>query len=184
MSSLEGFKAYKLYHALKLHFTTDYDYFKYNGKTRSSNPATYNKEKYKWLFVKIERRFDSDHNKIKQYFVSCFLMNSKVWITDILNQEYLDEHEQRMNRIRNLKKTYNKFNSKFKGPVELKKYVEVIDGEYPQMVYDLVSGDISYELFLCYDKKFKLTKYYQNLLNDKFVFPKIAETLDRYKNFL
>ena len=34
---MTAFESYKMYVALKLHFTTDsYDYFKFNGKTRVS----------------------------------------------------------------------------------------------------------------------------------------------------
>lgn len=30
------FECFNLYHALKLHFTSDYDFIKYNGKTNVS----------------------------------------------------------------------------------------------------------------------------------------------------
>ena len=33
---MEAYDAYKIYHALKLHFTSDYDYNKYNGKANVS----------------------------------------------------------------------------------------------------------------------------------------------------
>ena len=35
----EGFKAYKLYLAVKNHFTTSYDYFKYNGKVNAKEDS-------------------------------------------------------------------------------------------------------------------------------------------------
>ena len=31
---MEAYEAYKIYHALKLHFNSDYDYTKYNGKAK------------------------------------------------------------------------------------------------------------------------------------------------------
>ena len=33
---MEAYEAYKIYHALKLHFNSDYDYTKYNGKIHIS----------------------------------------------------------------------------------------------------------------------------------------------------
>ena len=33
---MEAYDAYKIYHALKLHFTSNYDYTKYNGKANAS----------------------------------------------------------------------------------------------------------------------------------------------------
>ena len=31
---MEAYDAYKIYHALKLHFNSEYDYNKYNGKAK------------------------------------------------------------------------------------------------------------------------------------------------------
>ena len=31
---MEAYDAYRIYHALKLHFTTNYDYSKYSGKAK------------------------------------------------------------------------------------------------------------------------------------------------------
>ena len=44
---MNEFDACQLYMALKLHFTTKYDYFKYNGKTKFT-VAQFNKRKDKY----------------------------------------------------------------------------------------------------------------------------------------
>ena len=36
---MNEFEAYKHYLALKLHFSSDYDYFKYNGKTNATQQS-------------------------------------------------------------------------------------------------------------------------------------------------
>jgi len=42
---MTAFESYRVYSALKLHFTTDsYDYFKYNGKTKVT-PENFEKRK-------------------------------------------------------------------------------------------------------------------------------------------
>ena len=48
----EGFDAYKTYLALKRHFTSDYDYFKYNGKVRAG-VESFLKRNDKFFFRKL-----------------------------------------------------------------------------------------------------------------------------------
>ena len=48
---MEAYDAYKIYHALKLHFNSEYDYNKYNGKAKVTVDS-YLKEKDKPFFAK------------------------------------------------------------------------------------------------------------------------------------
>ena len=49
---MNEFEAYQKYIALKLHFTSDYDYFKYNGKTNVTLNS-FNERKDKFHFKKL-----------------------------------------------------------------------------------------------------------------------------------
>ena len=183
MSSSEGYVAYCEYTALKLHFTTDsYDYFKYHGKTRA-NPNSFNKDKYKWVYVKLERLCENNKQKIRDYLVSCFLHNQKAWITNVFDVEYTDAHRQRMSIVDKLSKEFTKHKQQF-SKFALREYVVSIDGEYSQLVYDLMSGDISYELYVMYDSKYNLTPYYLDCLDDDFAYPSKIKTIEKYKGFL
>ena len=52
---MSPFEAYKLYTAIKNHFTTEsYDYFKYNGKVRASE-HTFETRKDKYMFYKLSK---------------------------------------------------------------------------------------------------------------------------------
>lgn len=53
---MNGFETYKMYVALKNHFTSaTYDYFRYSGKTRASL-KTYDTRKDKYFFEKLGRK--------------------------------------------------------------------------------------------------------------------------------
>lgn len=54
-----GFKPYEMHTALNLHFggRADYDYFKYNGKTRVKEES-FQKSKFKWQFIGLEKKYD------------------------------------------------------------------------------------------------------------------------------
>ena len=65
---MTAFESYKMYVALKLHFTTDsYDYFKFNGKTRVTE-TNFEKRKDRYFFKKLTNRKKDD--EILPYFVS------------------------------------------------------------------------------------------------------------------
>jgi hypothetical protein len=57
-STQDAFAIYMYYLALKRHFTTDYDFFKYNGKVKSSQQAFENR-KDKFFFYKLSKRKDA-----------------------------------------------------------------------------------------------------------------------------
>jgi hypothetical protein len=79
---MTGYEVYKMYLALKLHFTKDdYDYFKFNGKTRASEES-FNKRNDSYFFKKLASKYD--HDRIQDYFVSNFISDTKGYIKDII----------------------------------------------------------------------------------------------------
>lgn len=68
---MDGFKAYKYFMAIKLHFTTEkYDVFEMNGRVSGSR-AAFEKRNDRFLFEKLANKFSSD-SKLIQYFVANF----------------------------------------------------------------------------------------------------------------
>ena len=55
----EGFDAYKVYLALKQHFTSNYDYFKYNGKVRAGEES-FLKRNDRFFFRKLSKKYDKE----------------------------------------------------------------------------------------------------------------------------
>ena len=77
----EGFNAYKTYLAVKNHFTTSYDYFKYNGKV-SAKTDSFLKRRDKFFFNKLERKYTPD--QIRELFVSNFADGEDFWVGNVL----------------------------------------------------------------------------------------------------
>lgn len=68
---MDGFKAYKYYMAIKLHFTKDnFDVFKNRGSVKGTREA-FNARNDRYLFEKLARRFPVDRELI-QFFVANF----------------------------------------------------------------------------------------------------------------
>ena len=68
---MEGMKAYGRYQALKLHFTTDYDFVKYQGKIRTISEEAFLKRKDQYFFRKIERKYNDE--ELTEFFVANFI---------------------------------------------------------------------------------------------------------------
>jgi len=93
---MNGFKAYRYYVALKLHFTTDkFNVFENKGHVKGSY-ETFNARNDKHLFDKLARRFDSDQDLI-QFMVSNFVYGNP---NMIYNQEEAEQHYTEWKRIK------------------------------------------------------------------------------------
>lgn len=77
---MDTFQAYKDFNAIRLHFTSKYDYFKYHGKTR----VTWNSfEKFsgKKTLHNILRKHQSD---FIEYVATCFAYDKDIsWVGDL-----------------------------------------------------------------------------------------------------
>lgn len=79
------YEVYTTYLAMKKHFTdAKYDFFRYNGKTRSS-VSSFNKRRDKYFFERMSRKLSDD--EVKMYFIANFVATdnpSAVWVGEIM----------------------------------------------------------------------------------------------------
>ena len=81
---IHGFDVYRMYLAMKLHFTNPhFDYFASNGKTRAKE-ETYQQRNDFWFFETLARKHTKD--EIQEMLLASFILSDdtkKVWIGDI-----------------------------------------------------------------------------------------------------
>ena len=78
---MDGFKAYRYYLAIKLHFTTDkFDVFQNRGNVKGTREA-FNARNDRYIFEKLANKFDQDKDII-QFFVSNFAYGNGAAIYD------------------------------------------------------------------------------------------------------
>ena len=81
---MTGFEVYKMYLALKLHFTSDtYDYFQYGGTAKASQKS-FDNRKDKFFFVKLSRKFKS--LELRDFFVSNLIAEDKVYPATLVRE--------------------------------------------------------------------------------------------------
>lgn len=84
---MDGFKAYKYFMAIKLHFTSErYDVFESNGRVSGSR-AAFERRNDRGLFEKLAKKFDKDQDLI-QFLVANFAYGHKNVVYSNDSDEY------------------------------------------------------------------------------------------------
>ena len=84
MRIMHGFQVYKMYLAMKLHFTQPkYDFFECNGQGRAKE-KTYQERNDFWFFETMAKKLSD--NEVQDFLLASFVQSddpTKVWIGDI-----------------------------------------------------------------------------------------------------
>jgi len=90
---MDGYQAYQIYNALKLHFTSNYDAVKYNFRT-SAKRDSFERRRDRYFFEKLSRRFDKE--KLIQFCTANLIHDPTVWVgsmTDAIHNDYIGRHD-------------------------------------------------------------------------------------------
>ena len=104
-----GFEAYKIYSALKLHYTQEnFDAYKYNFKTRVK-PESFERLRFRYTFEKIASRCKTRENLI-DFYTSNFITGCN-WVMDMNEKNLNDMKSRRESFSYNFKTDINKLSS-------------------------------------------------------------------------
>lgn len=176
---MNGFQAYKMYVALKNHFSSNtYDYFKYGGKTRASL-NNYESRKDKYFFEKLARKRDVESfilaNVVEQ--------GATVWVGDLANEQQAEEY------YRAWQKRQQSFTYMFKQDLSnlLMPYdanFVVADGQHPPLLKQYIRREVSIETLCVLNSLSNFTKYWSRKIEDKVIWPEIAKKIKKYTPFI
>jgi len=82
---------------MKAHFTTDYDYYKFKGKTKIKAQSFFNR-KDRIYFVKLARKLKTKQ-EVEEYFIANFSVLRDKWIGDFSEDIYLKWKERKDNIV-------------------------------------------------------------------------------------
>ncbi len=178
MNISEGINAYKTYLAIKQHFTSNYDYQKYNGKVRATEES-FLKRRDKFFFKKLEKKYSKQ--ELEMYFVSNFINNSNKWIGNLLSQDsekvFLDYKKNQQS----LSYTF-KSQMEFLRDTKLKnKIFEVKDG-HPILFKYYLQGKITLQTLLILNDEINFIPYWTSKMND-IVWENEFKKISKYRSF-
>ena len=186
---MNGFEVYKIYLAIKLHFTSknqSYDFHKHNGRT-TAKLETFTKRRDRYFFHKLSKSYND--NSIVDYFLSNFVSNTNLWVGDIIGKSGDDHYKEWSKKLEALHYYYEqdidyiiermttkdiKFNDLFLST----------GGQHPPIVKMFLSKKINFETLIILDDILKFTKKLNKDITEKVLWPKLFDRMKRYKPFL
>lgn len=176
-STRDAFEIYMYYLALKRHFTTDYDYFKYNGKVKASQQSFENR-KDKFQFYKLSKRKDA-----KEFILANMIFDPTLWVGDLLDNEKAEEvftewmrKQQTLSYVfkSDLSELNDDFNSNLLVP----------DGQHPRLLQLYNMRRVNIETLVIIDDMVHNFSYWERKIADPIVFPQIKRTVEKYRPFV
>ena len=176
------FETYQHYLSLKNHFTNPkYDFFKYGAKTRASL-TSFNKRKDKYWFEKTSRKYND--KEVVDFLVSNFVSADNpqnLWIGEIINsgeKTYADW----MRRQQSLTYLFKEQSNEFFSENKLNDALNCSKG-HPPVLKKFLSGKLSLETFVIYDKIFRFSNEFDKKLLDP-VWETVSLKIKKYNPFI
>ena len=182
MSEAGGFEAYAMFHALKLHFTSKYDYVKYSGKTNVTKEQ-FMIRKDKFQFYKLSRKYKRE--ELFGFYVANMLVNPKIWVGDLLSEDAESEYKVWQKTQQSLSYVFEQdihrlFDS-VNNPEEL---LKVVDKQYPLLYNLYMQGMCVKETLIILNELLNFLPMWVKKVDDDIIFPEFVKSCERYKPFL
>jgi len=176
------FETYQHYLSLKNHFTNPkYDFFKYGAKTRASM-ASFNKRKDKYWFEKTSRKYSDE--EVVDFLVSNFASADNpqnLWIGEIINSGERTYAEW-MKRKQSSTYLFKEQSNDLLLENELESLFDCSKG-HPKILKRFLSGKLSLENFVIYEKIFRFSKTFDEKLSDP-VWETVSLKIKKYLPFI
>ena len=181
-----GFDVFRVYLAVKLHFTTDYNYFDYDGKV-NIKLETFTKRNDRYFFHKLSTKYKQD--EILDFFVANFCESDKKWIGNLLQNDGRETYL-------NYKKVKDNFNYHFRN-----EFVNIVNdfdnkrisfddgfrcsgGQHPRLLRLLIQRRASFQTIIVLDEVLSFIKNWNKQIKERVVWSKIAHTITKLKPFI
>jgi len=182
---VNGFEVYKIYLAIKLHFTSkgrSYDFHRHLGKT-TARLETFTKRRDRYFFHKLSKSYNS--STIIDYFVSNFVTNTNLWVGDIIGKTGDDNYKVWSKKIEALHYYYEQdIDYILEQNYKFDDLFISVNGLHPPIVKMFLAKKINFETVLILDDILSFTKQLNKNVSEKVLWPKLYDRMIRYKSFL
>ena len=178
---MTGFEVYKMYLALKLHFTSNtYDYFQYGGNAKASQ-VSFDQRKDKFFFVKLSRKFKDF--ELREFFVANLTAEDKVYPATLVREgaknyaEYIKRKESLSYHFKEdvsvLHEMCDKFDDLFK-----------VTSVHPPLLKAHLGGRICLETLTIFNKIFQFIPQFDKQIKEEIVWTPLKTRVVKYDPFL
>lgn len=172
----EAFQVYCTYLAMRQHFTSSYDYFKYGGKIKASKKS-FETRKDRFFFFKLSKK-----KNWKELILSNVIINPKMWVGKMMDTEaeknYLEWKGRQEAFSHHFREDIKKMNVDFNANFLVK------DGQNPTIIRQYICGEISLDTITALTCLINCQKIWEKTIVDTIVFPDIMYKIEKYKPWL
>ena len=175
--TMEAIDVYIMYCAMKAHFSRkDYDFFKYNGKTKVSRDSFW-KRKDRFFFVKLSKKYKTEI-EIRNYLVSNFIKDKSGYIANFSEENYKSWLLRRSGFFEQFVIEMKPFIKEFEPLFEVK------GSSHPKLLKEFLGSRVSLETMLVLDELVSFSKKWDKQLEDDIVWIDLKKLIENYKGFL
>lgn len=172
-----------LYTALKLHFTSDYDFFKYNGKVKKRK-GTYEDRSDRGHLFRLSRKYRPI--EIQGVIIANLLKNPvATWpgslVSDEAHQIYIEWLAQMQSLSYHFKSDIQKIKD---AGYSLADLFVVSDGDHPALLKLYLGKKISLETIVIILQIMQMQSYWDVLISERVIWPDVSRTIKKYSPFI
>lgn len=174
----QAFQTYKLYVALKNHFTSPYyDFFKYNGVVKAGR-STFDRRSDKYFFAKLAKKQD-----LQNYLVANFVDNHQSWVGELVNTTTSDKvYTKWLGRQQSMSYLFESDLSKLSD--NFNENILVVDKQHPRLLKLVLRKEISIETLIILNSLCKFFKHWSRSIEEQFIWPQLKFKCKKYKPFI
>lgn len=186
---MKGYDAYRKYVAIKLHFQTDYDYFKFAGKAKASRES-YESRRDRHIFDKLAKIYDEQQYEL--LLVANFLDGSDAWIGNIASDQGRQKYLSLKKRLQSLQYEFRQNMELIQSAIDsgfVQSFDELFknDGDevsWPYIIGMLTQQDITLESFIIMNKILNFLPKLASSIEEDLVWPEIYRLITKYSPFV
>ena len=182
---MDEYSVYKMYLALRLHFTTDnYDVILQKGRVRASRQA-YAKRKDLFSIRKIAKSYSDE--EVANFLVANFVSGDR-W-GGMFDLEAGQRYKEWKMRVESLSYNFeqeldNIVNDLEESNLKIEDIFTVSKGQHPYIIKAFLRNTISIETLVILERLNKFTERFDRDINDTVVWPDVSRLIKKYKPFL
>jgi hypothetical protein len=182
---MDEYSVYKMYLALRLHFTTDnYDVIQQKGRVRASRQA-YAKRKDLFSIRKIAKSYSDE--EVANFLVANFVSGDR-W-GGMFDLEAGQRYKEWKKRVESLSYNFeqeldNIINDLEESNLKIEDIYTVSKGQHPYIIKAFLRNTISIETLVILERLNKFTERFDREISDTVVWPDVSRLIKKYKPFL
>ena len=173
---MNAYEAFTTYMALKRHFTSDYDMFKYQGKLSNTDYNKFETRRDKYQFHKLSK-LKNPHD----FVLANILRDSNFWAGDVDNMSthavYVNWQKRQQSMGYLFKQDLKRMNDEYDSNLL------VGDGTHPYLLRLVVKEDVGIETMIILNKLTPFFGYWTKKLKDDLLWEVLRKKSEKYEKF-